>query len=296
MRCTNCDHVLWNQPVPPAGTGRVCSECGTAYTAADFSFGRGKVRFCCPQCDTGYYGTSRAGHLEPAQFQCVGCGLELTMDACVIRPHDLSREVDAMQRTEVPWLSHRGEGALRRWWSTCTLGIGGSAGLPAMLSQAPRPGAAVRFLLINAVVAVVLGSLLSFGFGLLPVVTRGGAFGGSVLEMIGAAIAGVVLGTLGMVVVAAVPAALTQFIRRRGQPIGFPRAFELVCYSSGALLLSLVPCCGFTLGYFCWMVAGAQALASAVDTRGDSVGAAILAIVGFLIAAAIPIGMFIFYA
>jgi hypothetical protein len=42
--------------------------------------------------------------------------------------------------------------------------------------------------------------------------------------------------------------------------------------------------------------AGAQALASAVDTRGDSVGAAILAIVGFLIAAAIPIGMFIFYA
>jgi hypothetical protein len=44
------------------------------------------------------------------------------------------------------------------------------------------------------------------------------------------------------------------------------------------------------------MVAGAQALASAVDTRGDSVGAAILAIVGFLIAAAIPIGMFIFYA
>jgi len=45
MRCKQCDHALWNQPVPPAGGPRVCSECGTGYSAADFDFGRGKVRF-----------------------------------------------------------------------------------------------------------------------------------------------------------------------------------------------------------------------------------------------------------
>ena len=83
MRCKHCDHVLWNQPAPAPGAQRVCSECGEPYQPGDFRFARGKVRFCCPQCDTGYYGTSAEGHLEPAAFDCVGCGRHLTMNDCV---------------------------------------------------------------------------------------------------------------------------------------------------------------------------------------------------------------------
>jgi hypothetical protein len=42
MRCKNCDHTLWNQPVPPEGTERKCSECGAPYALAEFEFARGR--------------------------------------------------------------------------------------------------------------------------------------------------------------------------------------------------------------------------------------------------------------
>lgn len=288
MRCTNCDHALWNQPVPHTGSPRLCPECGTPYRAADFEYGRGKVRFCCPHCETGYYGTSRAGHLEPASFQCVGCAAELTMDACIIRPHDFGREQDAMQRTEVPWLSRRGEGAVRRWWSTCTLGLANSSLLARRLGGTPRLAPATVFLLLNAAVASFLGLTLTFGLsGFLQGGFPGGA-AGSDLTAILMALAGMFAANFGFVLVAAIPAACTALLHSRGKPLGFGRAYELVAYSSGGLLVSIVPCCGLPLGYFLWLVAGSQALASAIDTRGGGVAASILAVLGFLVGGTIP--------
>lgn len=289
MRCTNCDHALWNQPLPPAGSPRLCPECGTPYRAADFEYGRGKVRFCCPNCETGYYGTSRAGHLEPASFQCVGCSAELTMDACIIRPHDFGREQDAMQRTEVPWLSRRGEGGVRRWWSTCTLGLANSSLLARRLGSTPRLSSATVFLLINAAVASFLGTMLTFGST--AFLQRGlpGGVAGSDFTAILMVLAGMLAATFGFVLVAAIPAACVALLHSRGKPLGFGRAYELVAYSSGGLLVSIVPCCGLPLGYFLWLVTGSQALASAIDSRRGGVAASILAVVGFLVAGAIPI-------
>ena len=69
MRCKQCESILWQQPAAASGGDRCCSECGAAYKPSDFDFVRGKVRFCCPHCDTGYYGTSPRGHLEPIAFE-----------------------------------------------------------------------------------------------------------------------------------------------------------------------------------------------------------------------------------
>ncbi len=80
MRCQNCDYLLWTVKA------RECPECGTPFRPSEFEFPPNAVRFECPHCSTGYYGTSEKGHLIPAAFECVGCHRPVTMDEMVLLP------------------------------------------------------------------------------------------------------------------------------------------------------------------------------------------------------------------
>jgi len=285
MRCKNCEHVLWNQPAPAAGEPRLCSECGEAYRVADFSFERGKVRFCCPDCDTAYYGTSAQGHLEPAEFDCVGCGRHLSMELCVVRPHDERREADAMQRVDLPWIVGRGDGRFRRWYTTAALGLTNSGRIAPMLARPPQPLRAAAFLAINAAIASA-GAMVPFM--LLGLGATGGLRNFDLLAVV-AAIAGYLTIVAALVVGAALPAGavalgMSVLGATRGGP-RFWRAYEVACYSSGGMLIAVLPCCGGVIGGFWWMVQCAQAFAALCSAEGARFGifGAVLAIVGFLI-------------
>ncbi|MEI7876791.1 MAG: hypothetical protein WCI96_02600 [Planctomycetota bacterium] len=297
MRCKHCDHVLWNQPAPIDGAQRVCSECGEPYQPTDFSFERGKVRCCCPHCNTGYYGTSREGHLEPAEFACVQCGCSITMNDCVIRPHDETRELEAMQRVDVPWIASGRDGRFKRWWRTSTLGFTNAGRLASMLTRDPAPMRAARFLLINALLAVTIGG----GFlVLMRLFTGNNLFsvtaGGDIIALI-AGIAIMAGSAVSLLFFAAIPAFLAASLaglialsRRSDHPhrpacLRFARAYELICYSSGALLLSLVPCCGTGFGAIWWLVQSAQAMIGAFESESiyARILAAVVTVVGFII-------------
>ncbi|MEY3143498.1 MAG: hypothetical protein RLY21_1991 [Planctomycetota bacterium] len=228
--------------MPPEGTERKCSECGTPYALAEFEFRRGRVKFCCPQCDKAYYGTSLRGHLEPEEFDCIGCGMHLAMERCVVRAHDMAREHEAMQKRDLPWLEPTNLGWFRRWWNTTNIAVSFQAGIARRLTRSPQPLRAVGFVLMNASIAYTTAGL---AYGLLPI-----CFGNwNILASIDlydamlavAAIAGSVVATALFV---AIPAALCAGLTRRGEPLGFARGYEIAAYSTGALILCLVPCCG----------------------------------------------------
>jgi hypothetical protein len=80
VRCQNCDYLLWTVKA------RACPECGTHFRPSEFEFPPNAVRFECPHCSTGYYGTSEKGHLVPSAFECVGCHRPVTMDEMVLLP------------------------------------------------------------------------------------------------------------------------------------------------------------------------------------------------------------------
>ena len=287
MRCKTCDHTLWNQPAPREGEPRVCNECGTPYSAADFDFGRGKVRFCCPNCDTGYYGTSDKGHLEPAEFNCIGCGTRLTMDRCVIRAHDMAREHEAMQRRELPWLEEGSLGWVRRWWRTAKLSLSNAPQLVPLLSRPPKPMRAAVFLLVNSTIATAALVGLTFGSRMPLAVAALDPL--ELLVMLGALLASV----LAIVLYAAIPAFLCSFLTRKGEPLGFGRAYEIAAYTSGSLLISIIPCCGPALGGIWWMAQIIQGFASAFE--GESwikrFAAGILAFFGFASVAIVMIAI-----
>jgi hypothetical protein len=190
MRCKNCDHTLWNQPVPPEGTERKCSECGAPYALAEFEFARGKVKFCCLQCDKAYYGTSLSGHLEPAEFDCVGCGTHLTMERCVVRAHDMEREFEAMQKRGLPWLEPTGLGWPRRWWLTANLSVSLRAGVAQQLVRSPQPLRAAGFVLVNASMTYAAAVLANGLLELLVGNSGGNSLGMATIGMAGLAGAG----------------------------------------------------------------------------------------------------------
>ena len=166
-----------------------------------------------------------------------------------------------------------------------------------MLTRAPAPMRAARFLLINALIAVTIGG----GFLVLMRLFTGSTLmgvlaGGDILALI-AGIAIMAGSAVSLLFFAAIPAFLAASLaglialsRRsdhphRPAPLGFARAYELICYSSGALLLSLVPCCGMGFGAIWWLVQSAQAMIGAFESESiyARILAAVVTVVGFII-------------
>ena len=276
MRCKKCESILWQQPAAPDGGDRRCSECGEPYRPTDFQFVPGKVRFECPHCATGYYGTSPAGHLEPPMFRCVTCEKVISMDDCILRPEGVADESDAERRNLIPWLDEGN--ILARWFNTTVVSVESPQSIASRLTGEPRYFKAFGFLFSQVVMSVspyLCCCGVAWGLTLIP--AAGGPPGGVFLGTMGAT---VFFGSIFAVVASVVAVACARLV----SPIGSPaigRDIETACYSSGPLALSVVPVLG-TVAIVWWFVAASIALAGG-RPPGGRVLVGIAAAIGFIL-------------
>ena len=285
MRCKQCESILWQQPPAAGGGDRCCSECGAAYKPSDFDFVRGKVRFCCPHCDTGYYGTSPRGHLEPIAFECPTCHHFIHMDECVLRPDGVADESKAVVQKGIPWLE--AGNPFSRWFGTMLLGVAEPQRIPARLPGQGRMLAALCFLTVQSWVCMSpLICCCGFVGGMSSATGGGGPPALEVLSIVASFLIGAPIGAVVLMIAAVIAARL---VSGENSP-AFSRDVEIACYSSGPLLVAAVPLYGAPIAAW-WFVAGGIALAGA-RPEGTRMLVGVAAIVGFLV----PVGVAIVIA
>jgi hypothetical protein len=279
MRCRSCESILWHQPPASpasAGVGRCCSECGAPYRASDYEFVRGKVRFECPHCATGYYGTSPRGHLEPIAFECPGCQNFIHMDECVLRPEGVEHESQAIRFDGVPWLGDRG--LMSRWFETVTMGLSRPVLIAERLKRDPRPSAALAFLVLQSWLSVAPVLCCCVFGGSMSLMSAAGSR--VMLGEFASVVAGVLLGAPTAAALLAVSAVLGARLASRGDSPPITRDIEIVCYSSGPLAFSAVPVVG-AAAYIWWMVAAVIAIAPSRPAESRAI-VTVAAVAGFL--------------
>ena len=173
MRCRSCSYPLWNTP---AGN---CPECGDAFLPSSHTFKRGEVIFQCPDCEAQYFGDTEDGHLNPQEFNCVGCARRLREDECVLFPSD--GDMSSIVEYQCPWFD-KGLGVSGRWFGT----IGWSMAKPTDLANA-LPGGVVlsglKFMLITIGVASIFGLIPNVIFVVIPQVANAGVGVGSLMSL-----------------------------------------------------------------------------------------------------------------
>lgn len=240
MRCRTCEYRLWNL------TSRYCPECGTPYRPSDYQFVPNSVRFCCPHCSQEYYGTGTNGHLVPFAFNCVACHQPINMDEMVLLPAD-GYDEGQTEIEQLPWLVREKRGFARSWLSMIGLALFRPVRVMELAPLSGAVGSAWWF----AIVTTTLASCLSmFPFFILPLAMggRAGALGGigglAVVMMFGA-----------VMIIAAWGVVTHLTLRVTGKVRGtIGRTYQGLCFSSGAHMISAVPCLGFYLGWIWWLV------------------------------------------
>lgn len=275
MRCKQCDSLLWHQPAATAGAGRCCSECGAPYRPSDFDFVRGKVRFACPHCGTGYYGTSPRGHLEPPAFECVTCHSAIHMDDCILTPEGVEGDGDAAVRLKViPWLGR--DGIVSRWLRTMVLGLATPSRIPEQQEGAPRAAAALGFLATHAALSALPSGLCCAAIGIMASVPGGGArfFTAMFATEIGALLIGTPVCAAVLALFGAVGARLASPRHQRS----FMHDYATACYAAGPLVFFSLPLLGW-LAPIWWFISSGIALAAArpPESRGGVLIASIAA-------------------
>ncbi len=246
MRCKTCDYRLWNL------TARTCPECGEPFQPSEFEFVINSVRFLCPHCGQDYYGTGPKGHLYPHEFDCVNCGRHIHMNQMTLLPtQDVAEEQTQVDRN--PWLIRKEYGVIKAWFAMIGRGMIGPAKLMRATPSNSLPGSAIWF----ACASIILFSLIGFGpFILFPLMIVTGAGAGP--AMTGFAIfaatptVGVILFMLLWGVVAHVLLILTGSTEG-----GLGRTYQALGFSSGAYVISAVPCVGIytaPIGWVWWVV------------------------------------------
>lgn len=262
MRCTQCDYPLWNLRPGP------CPECGQPFKPSDFRLVPNAVRFLCPHCHQDYYGTTADGHLSPRAFDCVRCGQHVDMDDMAVLP---TEGVDEARTTAAanPW-TERTKRPIPRWWATA---IGGLTRPADIIDGTPAIGStwsALWFAALNLVLIALVGmsclmlpTMLLAAAGTVGAGAAGGAgavAGTSMLAAIFAGVAGLVLVPLW----AACAHALLWITGARTQ--GFGRTLQAIGFTSGAYLLTLIPCLGLIVGTVAWVICAGLALTRAHRT------------------------------
>ncbi len=253
MRCQHCDYSLWNL------TARACTECGTDFKPSEYTFSPNKVCFCCPDCQQTYFGQDAQGHLQPPTFDCVQCGQQIHMDEMVLRPAPGASDAETMPPL-LPWADRKGRW-ISDWWRTCWMAMI----RPHVLGdRVLRYGAKPRALSFFSVTqTAVYGVVLSMFFVLMvSMMTLMGVGMGA-----GMGIGGVLFVTLFFVLylVAALVftwiytmiwALTAHLILKLTGPIARPlgHTMNLAYYSSGANIVTVVPCFGMYFGWIWWLV------------------------------------------
>ncbi|MCC6949871.1 MAG: hypothetical protein IT433_00340 [Phycisphaerales bacterium] len=285
MNCKACEYPLWNL------TSRTCPECGAPFKPSDFEFALNAVRFCCPHCAQEYYGTGARGHLVPSYFNCVSCGKPVHMDECVLLPTAGVRE-ELTRADENPWLARARLGRAKAWFSS----IGRAMTQPGRLIEATPTGSGWGFgfaILTNLIFNLVGWAGFIIFVVIISTVAAGGKGGGArpllgISGGIGAGAASVVL-FLGVGILAWI--AVTHWLLRitGGSAHPISRTAQAICYSSGANVLSAVPCLSlyiWPLALIWWAVSATIMVARGQKVHGGRAAFAVLAPPGVVVLAA----------
>ncbi|MCC7389100.1 MAG: hypothetical protein IT431_10065 [Phycisphaerales bacterium] len=282
MRCKHCDYPLWNL------RDRQCPECGQAFLPSEFRFALNAVRFACPHCDQGYYGTGTNGHLSPREFSCVGCGNRIDMDAMVLLPTEgVDERLTGADSN--PWLDEDAKFS-RRWLATLTRGVSSPGWLMRVTPADSDAGRAWGFaILSHVVIGMLIAAPVLALMIVVSIVTGSAGFAG---------ISGAVLvSVLVMAVISIVGLALWVLVthavlRLGGRPAsGMGRTAQALCYTCAPQLVVLTPCLGPYLGWMgtlWWVIAAGFAVAAGQKVSGTraAVAVAALPLVVFAIAVA----------
>ncbi|OAB63270.1 hypothetical protein AY599_06605 [Leptolyngbya valderiana BDU 20041] len=234
MKCPGCEYELWNLKAGP------CPECGRPFKPSDFDFLPNAVKFCCPHCSQAYYGTNENGQLEPDTFDCVSCGRHVTTDDMLLLPAEALGKRTPTKSIN-PWLDSNRK---RRWFATIAAGFGQPGRL---LEATPAIGSSSRatsYALLNFVMAGM------FILVLMAVASLGGGMGGGGDFLL--ALLAVVLGPAVLMGVWTLVAHGILKLFKQPTPDGLGRTYQAIAFTSGAWLLALLPCFGWTFGFLAW--------------------------------------------
>lgn len=275
MHCRTCDYPLWNLP------GRECPECGSPFTPSDFQFKPGAVKYCCPDCDQEYYGTSPQGHLIPRSFTCVGCSRQVDMDEMKLIPAE-GWEDSTASRLETPWLRPN-EGFIKRWFGTVGWSYVKPIDLMRGVPTGTGTGSAWWFMILTQIVAGLLGiGLPLLVIGIIVAITssgRGGAVGLGFLGFSGLSSVGSILVTILYAVIWAALAHGTLRITG-GCAHSIGRTMSAVFYASGTMAIQAVPCIGpYCFSYVVmvwWLISAVLMVAEGQKVSGARASLAVL--------------------
>ena len=247
MHCLKCDYPLWN--LAPGS----CPECGTSFKPTDHEFSLGQVRFCCPDCDQAYYGDGPAGHLQPAEFECVSCRRWLSEDECVIRPLVGEAEI----ASQIAPLFQPNTTLVKRFFRTCGWAMVRPVDLGKGTPVSSSTMTAVTFMAVIQFLGLVIGAfpLLALVVAM-PMIAGGGMpVGGLIFPVLLAAGGGMLL-TIVMILLNACVVHLV-LVLTGGVAQGLGRTVTLCCLGSGPAILLSIPCFGPYCGIYLsgiWMI------------------------------------------
>jgi len=283
MRCRTCDYRLWNL------AARTCPECGAPFKPSDFEFTPNSVQFLCPHCQQDYYGTSLQGHLVPRRFECVKCGRSIDMDEMIVLPTQGVHE-DRTAMHSNPWLMRQERGLVKSYFSTLGRGMGAPVALMRATSELSSVTQAWWFALITQVLIWTVAASLCCGTYTAITLAEYETVG--IWDSIGLA-SGVWLAPIAVTMgwIAVWGLAAHALLRLSGPTAGgIGRTYQVLCYTSGANLLSLIPfpfnlvTAAPLLSLIWWGIVGMLGLQEAQRVSGGRAALAVFAPLGVLIA------------
>lgn len=246
MQCRNCGYRLWNLP------SRKCPECGIEFKPSEFKFAPNSVRFCCPHCEQTYYGTDPNGHLVPQAFACASCGQSIHMDDMILLPAE-DVEEESTVGLEMPWLQKDRIGFWRRWFRTVGWALVRPQQLMRLTPAAGDETSAWIFALFTSFLIVLVATLPIYVLGFIAAVSAGPV---GWVAGIGPCCGVLVIGPIVTAIVLLLWGAITHGLLRLSGPTEHPmeRTCQAICYSSGANIVTAIPCMGFYVGWIWWLV------------------------------------------
>ena len=246
MQCRNCGYRLWNLP------SRKCPECGIGFKPSEFKFVPNSARFCCPHCEQPYYGTDPNGHLVPQAFACASCGQSIHMDEMILLPAE-NVEEESTVGLEMPWLRKDRLGFWRRWFRTVGWALVRPQQLMRLAPARDTRNSAWIFALFTSLLIFLLALLPFLGIAFLVGAPIGPAgWFAALLPCCGILVVVPILTAIGLLLWGAI----THGLLRLSGPTQhtMERTCQAICYSSGANIVTAIPCMGFYAGWIWWLV------------------------------------------
>ncbi|MFN7020595.1 MAG: hypothetical protein ACK4WH_04605 [Phycisphaerales bacterium] len=275
MRCKTCNYPLWQI------RARVCPECGSPFKPGDFEFVVNSVQFRCPHCEQDYYGTGPRGHIEPSEFDCIGCGRRIGLDEMVLLPTEGVDETRTLPGRN-PWVERRENTWVGAWFRTVGMAIGEPRALGRHTPVNSSAWRAFVFALVTNLLYVYLGGLWLIAG---PLMFVGGA---TAVARVGGIVAAVLV-PLGLVTVPLLilPLVVHGVLRLTGPTErGLKGTSLALWYTSAVNLPAAVPCLSLYvawIGWVWWAIAAGFALKAIQNCRGWRVAVA-LAVTGVICA------------